>query len=808
MEKIAAFVVEKRKAFYMIFTIFFIFCLTWIPKVKVNNDIASYLPDTTETKKGLNIMEKEFVTYAQTKVMVSNITYDEALNAKERILSIEGVRDVTFDNNEKHYKNSSALYDVYLDFTEETQLDEEIDCCDAIEEELSEYDVYVYSDTIDYSPRILAGQMRIILVAVMIIVIAVLLFTSESFMEVPVFIAVFGVAAVFNMGTNYFLGEISFITKSIAVCLQLALAIDYSIILSERFSEEKADKNAYDAIIAALSKAIVEISSSSLTTISGLAALVVMQLKIGEDMGIVMCKAIFCSLISVFFLMPGLLLGFSKLIDKTRHRSFVPKISLWCKFVTATRKVLPFIFIGITVAGAVASNLVNYSFDVTDVGTTRPTTRSIAMEKINEAFGISHQMAVIIPGKEYDTQRAIINKVSSLDHITDALGLANTEAKKGRYISEKLNAREFSDMMDMDYSACKTLYRAYGVDNDQYNAIFSDVDEYRVTVIDMIKFIHEQMDYGVINLNEEDEEELNDSYNDLLDGQKQLEGENWSRIVFIYDTKVESEESSQLLEQVHEIVRAYYPDALVSSNITSATDLKASFSNDNIAISVITALAVLIILMFTFKSIALPAVLVATIQASIWINFSTPYVLGQSLYFIGYLVVSSIQMGATIDYAIVVTNRYVELRERMTPVQAAVTALEQSFSTILTSGSILSLIGFVMGIVCTSYIISGLGICLGRGTAISMLLVMLVLPQLLVLFDPLIQKSFFNINTNIKERLGYREREGLIKVNGKVKGYVCGYIDGEFKGSIRGSMNARIKSTDEAENTEANENES
>ena len=136
-----------------------------------------------------------------------------------------------------------------------------------------------------------------------------------------------------NMGTNYLLGEISFITKSVAVVLQLALAIDYAIILSHRFAEEKQTKNAYDAIVTALSKAILEISSSSLTTLAGLAALMVMQLRIGMDMGLVLCKGIICSLVSVFFIMPGLLLAFSDKIDKTTHRSFVPSIEKWCKVV-------------------------------------------------------------------------------------------------------------------------------------------------------------------------------------------------------------------------------------------------------------------------------------------------------------------------------------------------------------------------------------------------------------------------------------------------------------------------------------------
>ena len=793
MLKVSEFIVNKRKAFYMIFVIALAFCIAWIPKVKVNNNIASYLPSTTETKKGLNIMEEEFVTYAATKVMVSNITYDTAVELKEKMLTVEGVKDIVFDNDREHYKSSNALYEVSLDYTDESMLDKELDTCDAIREMLSEYDVYVYSDTIDDMPRVLNEQMKVIISLAVLTVVAVLLFTSRSFMEVPVYLVVFGTAALLNMGTNYLMGEISFITKSIAVCLQLALAIDYSIILSHRFTEEKENGlDKHDAIVEALSKAIVEISSSSLTTVSGLAALIVMQLQIGRDMGLVMCKAILFSLICVFFLMPGLLLGASDLIDKTAHRSFVPKITLWCNMVLKTRHIVPFVFAVVAIAGAVFSNMTAYSFDVTDLGTTRPTYGSISQEKINEAFGMSHQMAVVVPGREYDIQGAILSKISELDHITSATGLANTEAKNGVMITDRLNAREFAEMMEMDYSSCKVLYRAYGVDNEQYGAIFNDINDYRVCVIDMIKFVHDQMDYGVINLDEDDEQELNDNYNDLLEGQAQLEGDNWSRLVFTYDVPVESEEAYRLIEQVHEITDKYYPDTIVACNTVNARDLKGSFGVDNLKISILTALAVLIILMFTFSSVSLPVILVATIQSSIWINFTVPYLTGEALYFIAYLIVSSIQMGATIDYAIVVTNRYVQLREDG-PLNAARESLEQAFPTILTSGFILCVIGMLIGVVSTEPIISGLGICLGRGTFVSIMLVMIVLPQLLIMFDKIIGKSFFDISSRIKVGSPLVNKKGIIYANGRINGYVCGYIDGEFNGLIRGDINARVK---------------
>ena len=814
MEKFSAFVVNSRKAFYVIFIIISIFCVFWMSKVKVNNDIASYLPETTETKKGINLMDTEFKTYPAVSVMVSNITFDEAEALIDKIKNIEGVRDVKLENDDEHYKGSEALFDVTLTYTSTDELDKQLDCCEEIKNELSMYDVYVYSDSIDDTPRKLAKQMNIILVLAFITIILVLLFTSSSFTEVPIYITVFGVAAIMNKGTNFFMGEISYISNSIAVVLQLALAIDYSIIMSHRFDEEKKTKTPYEAIVAALSKAILEISSSCLTTVSGLAALIMMQLRVGADMGLVLCKAILCSLLCVFFLMPGLLLTFSKSIDKTKHKSFVPKISLLSRFVYKMRYIFPIVFAVAAIGGAVLSNLMQYSFDQKDFPVNHETESSIAHKKINETFGIKHQLAVIVPGRDYEKQTALINKISSLEHITGAIGIANQEAKNGYMISDKLNAREFADMMDMSFSTSKLLYQAYGVDNEQYSAIFGDIDDYRITVIDMIKFIHEKMDYGVIDLDDDDEQELNDSYDDLIDGQEQLEGKNYSRIVFTYDTEVESEQSYELLDNVHQITNGYYPDALISCYTQNAKDLKESFVLDSIKISIITALVVFLILMFTFRSVSLPFILVATIQSSIWINFSIPYITGTHLYFIGYLVVSSIQMGATIDYAIVLTNRYVTLREGKNAKETILQSLNEAFPTILTSGSILTVAGFLVGAIATDPVISGLGVSLGRGTAISILLVMFILPQLLVLFDKIIAMTYFNIKTPERFKMTAVNTKGLIYTNGHIRGYVNGYIDGNFSGLIRGTADIRSRAgteisveKDEQKDKEEKENE-
>ncbi len=791
MLKIATFIVDKHRAFYFLFAAALALCIISIPKVRVNNDISSYLPSDTETRRGLTLMDEEFITYDTEKILVTTVTEETAEKLKKKIERVDGVKEVEFENDEEHYKQSSAMFTVTLSVRDD--LDRELEIVEDIKKQLDGYDFYAYSDSIDDSSRKLESEMTVILAIALIIIIAVLLFTSKSFMEVPIFLIVFGVAALLNMGTNYLLGEISFITKSVAVVLQLALAIDYSIILSHRFAEEKETKNAYDAIVTALSKAIIEISSSSLTTLAGLAALMIMQLRIGMDMGLVLCKGIICSLLTVFLIMPGLLLRFSDKIDRTTHRSFVPSIEKWCKIVIKLRKIVPFIFAAVIAVCAVTSSMSNYAFDVSSEQMKKKTENSIAKNKVNDIFGTDHQLAVIVPSGDYDREAKVISLIEKNPNISSALGLANTEVNDDYMLTDRINARELSKLMDIDYDLCCVLFQAYGAEHDEYSAIFSDVNDYSVPIIDLFLYIHEKMDLGVINLDEEQTDDLNELYDTLTDAKAQLESDDYSRMVFTYTCDVESDEAYQMLKDVRSDVEKYYDDCLLISDSVNSRDLGDSFNGDNKKINILTIISLLLILMFTFRSAGVPVLLVLAIQGSVWINFTFPVITDSRLYFLAYLVVSSIQMGATIDYAIVFTNRYLELKEEMNKKDAAATALNQSFPTILTSGSILTLASFLIGFISTNAIISALGMALGRGTLISIIIVMMVLPQIVLLCDKLIEKTSFAKKVIDEQKAARREISGLIMVNGRIRGNVSGFVDGVFYGMIKGDVDARIE---------------
>lgn len=791
MVKIATFIVDKRRAFYLIFGVLAVLCALSMTKVRVNNDISSYLPKKTETRMGLTLMDEEFVTYDTEKIMVTTITPEIAEKLKAKMEKVDGVKEVDFENDDDHYRQSAALFTVTLDVWDD--LDRELEIVENVKAELEGYDFYAYSDNIDDSSKQLDNEMNLILAIALLVIIAVLLFTSNSFAEVPIFLVVFGVAALLNMGSNYLLGEISFISKSVAVVLQLALAIDYSIILSHRFAEEKQTKNSYDAIVAALSKAIIEISSSSLTTLAGLAALMVMQLKIGMDMGLVLCKGIVCSLLCVFLLMPGLLLHFSKQIDKTTHKSFVPSIDIWCRLIMKLRHIVPYVFVAVIVVCAVLSNMSDYAFDIASEQMQKKTENSIAKNKVNEIFGLDHQLAVIVPSGDYDREAKVLSLVEKNPNINSALGLANQEAEDGYMLTDRINARSLSKLMDIDYDLSALLFQAYGAEHDEYTAIFSDVNDYEVPLIDLLIYIHEKMDLGIINLDDEQTEDLNETYDKIIDAKEQLQSDKFTRMVFTYTCDVESDEAYQMLKDIRADVKKYYSECLLVSDSVNSRDLGDTFAVDNIKISIITIIALLIILMVTFRSAGIPLILVLAIQGSVWINFTIPFLEGKHLYFLAYLVVSSIQMGATIDYAIVLTNRYMQLRDEMPHLEAAETALNQSFPTILTSGSILTIAGFLVGNLTTNAIISALGMALGKGTLISIIIVMGVLPQSLLLCDKFIEKTAFGKKAMDEDKAARREVSGVMIVNGRIRGNINGFVDGMFYGLVRGDVNARVE---------------
>ena len=787
LEQAAAFIVDKRKAFYLFYIGLAIFCVVANGWVEVNDDLTSYLPDTTETRQGLDTMEAEFTTFGTNRIMVDNIDYARASLLAQRLETLEGVKSVEFDDTEDHYQNGAALFTVTYDGAAEDQVS--LDALERVREALDGYDAYVTGDTGDSKSETIADEMQIVMLVAVVIIVVVLIFTSQTYMEVPVLLITFGMAALLNKGTNFLFNPISFISNSVAVVLQLALAIDYAIILCHRYTEEREHLEAREAVIAALSKAIPEISGSSMTTLSGLGAMCFMHFRIGYDLGIVLMKAILMSMLSVFTLMPGLLMSCSRLIDRTHHRSFVAQINAWGKLVLKTRYVLPPVFAILLVLGFCFSNQCPYVYGESNLHTYTKNESQIAQEKVNATFGPVNTLAVLVPAGDYGKEGQLLRELEDMPEVESVLGLANVEAMDGYVLTDKLTPRQFAEMTDLDIEAARLLYSAYAVDQENYGKLVGGIDQYSVPLMDMFLFVYDQMQEGYVTLDEEMTADIEDLHTQLVDAQKQLKGEHYSRMVLELALPEESQETFDFLDTLHQTAEKYYPEGvLLVGNSTSDRDLSESFVQDNVLISILTVVFVILVLVFTFQSAGLPVLLILVIQGSVWINFSFPYLMDSDLFFLSYLIVSSIQMGANIDYAIVITNRYTDLKKQMPLHEAVVEALNQAFPTIVTSGTILATAGILIGFLSSAPSISSIGICLGRGTVISIFLVMAVLPQILLLGDTIIEKTAFTL----KYRGAIQSRTGSVRVDGHVRGYISGVVDADLKGTLHGTIHAVV----------------
>ena len=745
MTKIASFIVAKRNLFFLFVILGFLFSAVSIGWVEVENDLVFYLPSNSETKIGMEIMEDNFVTLGIANVMVANITYEDALAYVDDISEVEGVQSVTFDRTSAHYQNASALYTISFAYDQydsgcEKSLAE-------VKEVLAGQDVYVGSE-IGYSlPDIIAREVEVIMVYVAVIIILVLLLTSKTYAEIPVLLLTFIVAAVLNMGTNFMMGKISFVSNSVTTVLQLALSLDYAVIFCNRYKEEHKSLPIKEAVVAALSKSIPEITASSMTTIGGLFAMLFMQFKIGPDMGINLIKSILFALLSVFVVMPGLLVLFGPLMDKTTHKNFIPEIPFVGKFAYATRFIVPPIFVAVIFAACHFAGDCPYVYGYNKLETAKLNEKKIAEHMIADNFTSSEMVALVLPAGDYEAEGEILARLSEYEEVESAMGLANVEALGGYVLSDSLSPREFAELTDLDYELAQVIYAAYAAEQGSYEKIISSISTYKVPLIDMFLFVCEQVDSGLVSLGEEQQAMLAVAQTQMQSAKQQLQSEDYSRMLVYLDIPEGGDTLYSFLDTMRGIAEEYYPEGevYVVGNPTSEYDFQKTFSRDNTVISVLTILIVLLVLLFTFKSVGMPLLLILVIQGSIWMNFSVPTFTGNGIFFMTYLIVSAIQMGANIDYAIVIASRFMELKDKMPHKQAIVETMNFAFPTIAISGTIMATASFFIGNMTSEGSIANMGLNLARGTLISICLVMFVLPQLLLVGAKIIDKTSFSM---------------------------------------------------------------
>lgn len=736
LHRASEWIVDHYRLFFIVFAALLVFSAVASGWVKVENDVAAYLPADSETRQGLDIMEQEFQTCGSAKILLRGTDADTAAATAEQIRAVDGVDSCTYTMNDA----GSALLSVSLADLEGS------DACaqtvQALRDLLDGSGTYIYSaEGYSISDQI-NGEVRGLLVIVAIILVTVLTFTSSTYAEVPILLITFLAAALINKGTNFIFGTISFVSNAVAILLQLAMSVDYAIIFCNRYKQAHKTLPVREAVIESLAKSITVISSSSLTTVAGLVAMTFMKFGLGRDLGIVLIKAIFISLLTVFLLMPGLLLKLGPAMDKTKHRNFVPKISGVGRLAWRTRRVVPLVFAAVLVVACIGTNRVSYVYSEAPLKTHNADVNRTASQAITADFGDETVLAIVVPAGDYTREAALLDALSAVPEVKSAVGIAGTEAAGGYRLADAVDYRTFAQLSGVDSTSAQALFALYAAENGAAQTAAQDLRGYQVPLLKLFKFLNDKIADGTVTLSDAQAAQVTALSDQLTRASAQLEGTSYHRLVLTLAAASDGDETFALLDRIHAVVHQYYPtDSYLVGDAMSAYGSEQTFTQDNVMVSAMSILMVMLVLLFTFRSIGMPILLTLVIQGSIWINFGLTVLTGEYVLFMVYLVASAIQMGCNVDYAIVVASLYTEARAEQGPREAMITALNLAFPTIITSGTMLISAGLLIGARVSSGAVAGMGRFVGVGSLITVFLVLFVLPQLLLLGDTFVRRT-------------------------------------------------------------------
>ena len=644
---------------------------------RINYDLLSYLPESLETVSGQDIMVDEFGMGAFSMVIVEGMDNKEAAALEADLETIDHVKEVLWyddmldlsvpvsmipDNVRDAFFQEDATMMIAL-FDNTTSADETMEAITDMRKMVGK-DCFIsgMSGVVTDIKNLALQEMPIYVVIAALLALLALLLTTDSFVLPFIFLASIGFAIIYNMGTNIFLGQISYITQALVAILQLGVTMDYSIFLLHSYEEAKPNyENRNDAMAEAIANTFISVAGSSVTTVAGFAALIFMTFELGRDLGIVMIKGVLIGVICCVTVLPSMILIFEKAIDKTRHKPLLPSMDKLSDFIIKHSWIWLIIFVIAFVPALNGNNGVELYYNI-DSGLPDTLDSAIANKKLSDEFHMSTiHMIMVDSGLDAKSKKEILNKVEDVDGVKWALGLNSVT---GEMIPDSMIPKKLISKLKSDNYEIMFVCSDYSSATDEVNAQIASIND---------------------------------------------------------------------------IVKSYDPTGMVIGEAPLMKDLEDTTSVDLVTVNTVSILAIFVIVMIVFKSISLPAILVTVIEFAIFINMSFSYYRGISQPFVAPIVVGTIQLGATVDYAILMTNRYKTERMAGKEKHEAISiAHKTSFKSILTSGLIL--FASTVGVALYSNIdmIQSIVILLCRGAIISMIVVLVLLPAMLTLFDKVI----------------------------------------------------------------------
>ena len=666
---------------------------------KVNYDILYYLPGDIDTMKGQDILLDDFGKGAYAMVVVDGMNKKNVSELVKKVEKVDHVANVISYNGivgdgvpseilpdkfRSYFENDDSGATLFAIFFDDTTSSTET--MDAIEElrDVTDKQCYiagmsaVVTDTKSMSEK---ETPIYVLVAVLLVCVVLAIF-MDSFLVPVLFMVSIGMAIVYNLGTNIFLGEVSYITKALAAVLQLGVTLDYSIFLWHSYKEEK-EKNPGDhkeAMAGAIGNTLTSVVGSSITTVAGFIALCFMSFTLGLDLGIVMAKGVIFGVIGCVTILPSLILTFDKALEKTMHKEIMPNFDKPARWIVKHSWLFLIVFLGLLYPAIYGYNHTKVYYDLSDTLPDKLNC-SQANKLLAENFDKTNSIYMILADTNLskDDSIAMIDEIKKLDGISTAMSLDSV-------VGAELPTEMLPDSLVSELKG----------------------NEYQIMMI--------STNYAIAS------DEINDQ-----------------------------------IDKVDEIAKKYDAKSMVIGEAPCTKDLITITDKDFKTVSIVSIAAIFVIIFVVLKSISLPVILVAAIEFAIFVNMGIPYFTGTSIPFISSVVIGTIQLGATVDYAILMTTRYKRERAAGESKKEAISiALGTSIPSIIVSALGFFAATFGVGMIASVDMISSLCILMARGAIISMLVVIFILPSLFVLFDKLI------INTSIGFKSKKNKKEAVM----------------------------------------------
>ena len=679
--------ITKHKLFILILGVLLIIpSMIGMVKTRVNYDVLSYLPDSLETVSGQDIMVDEFGMGAFSMVIVENMDNKDVVALKEKLEKVDHVEKIIWYDSvadislptdmlpnelkEALFNGDATMMIALFDNTtsSEDTMQAVTDMRNMVKDQAF---ISGMSGIVTDIKNLVQAELPVYIVIAGILALIVLLITMESIVTPVLFLLCIGLAILYNMGTNIFLGQISYITQALTAVLQLGVTMDYSIFLLESYQANKVrfDNNKERAMAHAISNTFKSVVGSSITTVAGFAALCFMTFALGRDLGIVMAKGVIIGVIVCITLLPSLILFFDKWIDKTTHRAIFPNFHKSSAFITRHRVIPLLIFAVLFVPAFYGNNHVKVYYNL-DQGLPQDLDSAIANKKLEEKFNMNNMHILLLKnGLSSKEKNDMKNEIEKIDGVKWVLGMNSIV---GANVPDDMIPNKYKDMLKSD---------------------------------------------------------------------------NWELQFICSDYKTATDQVNAQIASINDIVKKYSKDSMVIGEAPLTKDLQDVTDVDLATVNYLSIGAIFLIILLTFKSISLPVILVSVIEFAIFLNMSFPYYSGIELPFVASIVIGTIQLGATVDYAILMTTRYHKERvvNQKTKKEAVEIAHKTSMKSIIISG--LSFFAVTFGVSAYSSIDMINAICtlLSRGAVISTISVILILPAMLYLFDKVICKTTWDM---------------------------------------------------------------